>query len=64
MLGIENTKRNINDSDITFIVIDVSAPYPVDFINQIMNEYARNNFILVRNKTDIKSSTTISDPIF
>ena len=54
MLGIENTKRNINDSDITFIVIDISVPYPVDFINQIMNEYPRNNFILVKNKNGLK----------
>ena len=33
-------------------------------MNQIMNEYPRNNFILVKNKTDLNSSTKISDPIF
>lgn len=64
MLGIENTKRNISDSDIAFIVIDITVPYPIEFINQITSEYPKNNFILIRNKTDLNTSTILPDPLF
>ena len=58
-VGIENTKKNISESDIVFLVIDITVPYPTDFIQQIKSKYPNTNIILIRNKTDLNSSNSL-----